>query len=243
MLHDSFFPSLESLHFWQCHELKGWMKMKIREDFNDIDSSHHHLLFPEFPRLAKLSIAGCHLLTSMPAFPCIKRLSLNDCSVEILEATLNIASSQYSFGSPPLSMLNFLQINETIMDVTKVPQNWLKNLTSLKNLKFDHPSSQHFQAIEMWFKDHQICLPSLQKITFYNCFHLNALPDWTCNLSSLQHIRTINCLDLALLPEGMPHLTNLRTLEIIKCPLLVDECRTKSALWSKIAHVPNIIIK
>ncbi|CAJ2678817.1 unnamed protein product [Trifolium pratense] len=242
MLHKSFFPSLESLIFWQCHELRGWRRM--REDFNDIKSSHH-LMFPEFSCLSKLSIDGCLRLTCMPSFPNIKRLSLNDCSVEILEETLNIAMSRYSIGFPPLSMLKFFKINETIMDVTNVPQDWLRNLTSLENLKIDHLSSQQFQVIEMWFKVDLICLPSLKKITFHNCFHLKALPDWICNdLPSLQHIKMINCRDLVSLPEGMPRLTNLRTLEIIECPLLVGECRTEtSATWSKIAHIPNINMK
>ncbi|WJX86078.1 hypothetical protein P8452_68439 [Trifolium repens] len=166
-----------------------------------------------------------------------KKLSLE---VEISEASLSIAASQYSISCTPLS----LQINETIVDVKNVAQYWWQNLTSLQNLKFRQLSSKHVQAFEIWFKDDINYLPSLKKITFFGCDDLKALPAWICNISSLQHIKVKRCRELALLPEGMPSLTNLHTLEIIGDSLLVEECKTKtSATWSKISHIPNIIIK
>jgi len=242
ILHESFFPSLEILLFWQCEKMRGWRR-KTGDDFNDINSSHH-LWWPQFHCLSKLAIKGCQMLTSMPSFPNIKRLLLNACSVEILEATLNIPASQYSNGFPPLSMLKYLRINAMNMDVKKAPKDWLKNLTSLKNLDFDYLSDQQLEVIEIWFKDNHKCLPSLQKITFYNCYNLKILPDWICNLSSLQHIGITSCRNLALLPEGISRLTNLCTLEIIDCPILAEECRAEaSATSTKIARIPNIIIR
>ncbi|MCI08909.1 NB-ARC domain disease resistance protein [Trifolium medium] len=119
------------------------------------------------------------------------------------------------------------------MDVKNVPQHWLQNLTSLENLEFSGLLSDHFQAIEIWFKDDINCLPSLQEITFYWCEDLKALPDWICNFSSLQHIKIESCANLESLPEGMPRPP---TLEIIRCPLLIEECRAEtSAAWPKIA--------
>ncbi|MCH89234.1 CC-NBS-LRR resistance protein, partial [Trifolium medium] len=223
ILRESFFPSLESLHFYKCYKLKGWRR--IGDVFNDINSSSNLLLL-QFPCLSKLAVRECWMLTYMPTFPNIKSLSLSGYSAEILEATLTIAASQYSssIGCTPLSMLKSLQINETIMDVKNIPQDWLQNLTSLKNLEFNYLSSQHFQVIEIWFKDNLNCLPSLQRITFEGCLFLSTLPDWICNISSLQHIRVKRCRELALLPEGMPRLTNLHTLEVIECPLLGEEC-------------------
>ncbi|XP_045807649.1 putative disease resistance protein RGA1 [Trifolium pratense] len=241
ILHESFFPSLESLHIYKCDKLRGWKRMG--DDLNDINSSHH-LLLPQFPCLSKLAVRECRMLTCMPTFPNIKSLSLNYCSVEILQATLCSAASQYSIGCTPLSMLKSLRINETIVDMKNVPQDWLKNCTSLENLEFDDLSSQYFQVIEIWFKDDLIRFSSLQKITFQFCMDLKALPDWICNILSLQHIKIDNCTDLVLLPKGMHRLTNLRTLEIIVCPLLGEACRTEtSATWPKIAQIPNIIIK
>jgi hypothetical protein len=197
------------------------------DDFNDINSSHN-LLLSHFPRLSILEIGGCWMLTCMPIFPNIeKRLSLTECNVQVMEATLNIAMSQYSIGFRPLSMLKSMEIGEVSSDVKKFPKDWLQNLTSLENLDFYSLSSEQFQVIEIWFKDELNCLPSLQTITFKGCSHLNTLPDWICNLSSLQHIKMIDCGNLELLPEGMPRLTNLCTFEIFGCPFLGEECQIK----------------
>jgi hypothetical protein len=161
-----------------------------------------------------------------------------------MEATLNIAMSQYSIGFRPLSMLKSVEIGEVSSDVKKFPKDWLQNLTSLENLDFCFLSSEQFQVIEIWFKDELNCLPSLQTITFKGCSHLNTLPDWICNLSSLQHIKLLDCECLVSLPEGMPSLAKLQTLQIIGCPGLMEECETQtSATWPKIAHIPNIILK
>jgi leucine-rich repeat protein SHOC2 len=232
-LDEPFFPSLKRLEIKGCRKLVGWKRM--RDDFNDINTSSHHLLLPQFPCLSFLQISQCSMLTHIPTCQNIKKLSLE---VEISEASLSIAASQYSISCTPLS----LQLNETIMDVKNVPQDWWQYLTSLKNLEFTYLSSQHFQVIE--FKDDISYLPSLQKIAFKVCIDLKALPDWMCNFSSLQHIKIVYCTNLSRLPEQMPRLTNLRALEIIDSPLLVEECRREtSANWPKIAHIPNIIIK
>jgi len=146
ILPESFFPSLEILHFYHCYKLKGWRRMG--DDLNDINSSHH-LMLPHFPCLSELNINQCEMLTLMPTFPNIKkRLSLVDCNVEILEATLNITESQYSIGFPPLSMLKYLKIDETIMGMVNATKDWFKNLTSLENLLFEGLSSAQFQVIE-----------------------------------------------------------------------------------------------
>jgi hypothetical protein len=225
IVHESFFSSLESLKFISCRILRGWRKMG--DDFNDINSSHN-LLLSHFPRLSILEIGDCWMLTCMPIFPNIeKRLSLTECNVQVMEATLNIAMSQYSIGFRPLSMLKSMEIGEVSSDVKKFPKDWLQNLTSLENLDFCFLSSEQFQVIEIWFKDELNCLPSLQTITFKGCSHLNTLPDWICNLSSLQHIKMIDCGNLELLPEGMPRLTNLCTFEIFGCPFLGEECQIK----------------
>ncbi|MCH86915.1 CC-NBS-LRR resistance protein, partial [Trifolium medium] len=121
ILHGLFFPSLESLQFHGCDKLRGWWRMG--DDLDEIKSSHH-LLSLQFSCLSKLVVNWCGVLTCMPTFPSIKSLSLNYCSVEILQATLSIAASQYSIGCAPLSMLKSLQITETIMDVKNIPQDW-----------------------------------------------------------------------------------------------------------------------
>ncbi|XP_045792133.1 putative disease resistance protein RGA1 [Trifolium pratense] len=108
ILKESFFPSLESLQFGGCKELRGWRKMG--DDFDDINSSYQ-IILPQFPCLSKLVITWCWMLTCIPTFPTIKILYMKDCTVEILEETLNIAASQYSVGFTSLSMLKYLKIN------------------------------------------------------------------------------------------------------------------------------------
>ncbi|WJX86080.1 hypothetical protein P8452_68441 [Trifolium repens] len=241
ILHEPFFPSLKRLDIRYCNKLVGWKSM--RDDFNDINTSSHHLLLTPFRCLSFLEINQCPMLTHMPTCPTIKKLALEVLPVEKL--LYHVYASQYSISCNPLSMLQSLQIQETIMDVKNVPQYWWQNLTSLENLEFRCLSSEHFQAIEIWFKGDINYLPSLQKITFERCLSLKALPDWICNISSLQHIKVEGCHELALLPEGMPRLTNLHSLKIIGNvdSLLIEECQKEtSATWSKIAHIPNIII-
>ncbi|KAK2352748.1 disease resistance protein RGA2 [Trifolium repens] len=198
ILPESFFPSLKRLDIRFCSKLVGWKSM--RDDFNDINTSSHHLLLPQFPSLSSLEIGECLMLTHMPTFPNIKSLELIRCNGKILEATLNITASQYLIGFPPLSMLKFLKIQDNIklpfsnkkptnLDLKTFPQHWLQNLTSLEKLEFQFLSIQHFQAIEIWFKDDINYLPSLQKITFDFCDDLKTLPDWIFNISSLQNIK------------------------------------------------------
>jgi Leucine-rich repeat (LRR) protein len=221
----------------------GWKR--IGDDINDINTSSHHLLLPQFPCLSFLDISGCPMLTHMPTFPNMKSLSLEGCGVEILEATLNTTASQYSIGCTPLSMLKTFKIcGFRDRDLQNVPQHWLQNLTSLENLAFHSMSAEHFEAIEIWFKDDINYFPSLQKITFDYCKPIKALPNWICNIPSLQHIKLSDCYNLELLPEEMPRLTNLHTLEIIVCPGIVKECQKEtSATRTRIAHIPNIIMK
>ncbi|XP_045787561.1 disease resistance protein RGA2-like [Trifolium pratense] len=233
-IHEPFFPSLKRLHIRMCPKLVGWKRKG--DDFNDINTSPHHLFLPQFPCLSFFEFPYCPMLTRMPTCPNIKKLSLQ---VEwTSKETPNIAASQCSLSCTPLS----LQIN---VDLKNVSQYWWQNLTSLENLQFAVFTGQQFQAIEIWlFKEHFNYLPSLRNIEFQNCYRIKALPDWICKISSLQHITISYCDQLTLLPEGMTRLTNLHTLKIIECPLLIEEYEKEtSATRATIAHIPNIIIK
>jgi leucine-rich repeat protein SHOC2 len=238
---ESFFPSLEKLKFVGCRDLRGWRRMRYEFNDGDNNSSHSHQL--SFPRLSELVICLCSNLNHMPTFPKLnKALTLTFSRVDALEATLNLVGSiEFS----PLSMLKYLKIGGYGLNVDKLPQCWLQNLTSLEHLDIYDIEDKKFHEIEIWFKDDINCiLSSLRNIKFWSCSDLKALPVWVCNLSSLQHITILECNNLASLPERIPCLTKLQTLEIIDSPLLVKECETQaSATWRKIAHIPNIILK
>ncbi|GAU37307.1 hypothetical protein TSUD_354630 [Trifolium subterraneum] len=243
LLSESFFPSLEELKFINCRELRGWSRMM--DDVNDDDDSSSQSYHLSFPRLSQLNIRFCSKLTHMPTFPKLdKRLVLLEARVEPLETTLKMVGSKCSIEFPPLSMLKYLEIAKKGLDLKKLPNNCLQNLTSLEELVLNSLPSQTFQEIEILFKDNLNYLPSLQCVQFWHCSDLKALPDWICNLSSLEYIGIKFCENLASLPEGMPRLANLQALDIIQCPLLIEECETQtSATWPKIAHIPNLVLK
>jgi hypothetical protein len=153
-----------------------------------------------------------------------------------LEATLKCSSEL-----PPLSKLKRLSLGKGHLEMKKFPQNWVQNLTSLEHLHFWQLPNQTFQEIETWFKEDFNYLPSLRSIQISSSSDLKELPGWILNLSSLQHMTIWDCKSIASLPEGMPLLAKLQTLEITYCPDLIEECETQTS--SKIAHIPNIILK
>jgi Leucine-rich repeat (LRR) protein len=89
-----FFPSLEFIWLYRCPNLKGWWRrrkmdssVELNSDTdNSVEITEHHLL-PSFPRLSKLWIEDCPILTSIEW--------IHNCkSLQVLEIRkcLNLAS-------------------------------------------------------------------------------------------------------------------------------------------------------
>ncbi|XP_027336490.1 putative disease resistance protein RGA1 [Abrus precatorius] len=236
----TFFPSLDSLKLFDCPKLRGW-----RRRGDDISDSHNLSSSLSFPRLSQLQLYLCPQLTCMPTFPNVKDLRWRYSSAEALIGTLNTTrtaltcSAESSSSAAPLSMLRELGISA---DPMNLPKGWMQNLTSLESLEIERCDSETLEEFETGFKNDTNCLPSLRKISIYECERLKALPDWICNLSSLQHIRIYDCPNLALLPDGMRGLTDLKIFEVIYCSLLLKECQTKT-VSRQIAHIPQIILR
>ncbi|XP_027337007.1 putative disease resistance protein RGA3 [Abrus precatorius] len=228
----TFFPYLESLTVEICPKFMGW-----RRRGDDINDSHNLSLLLSFPHLSRLIVSECPQLTCMPTFPNVKILHWDECSAEPLIATLNsTCSADSSSSAVPLSMLKQL----TISGPMNLPKGWMQNLTSLESLEIRRCESETLEE----FEDDTNCLPSLRKISIYECGRLKVLPDWICNLSSLQRIKIYGCPNLASLPEGMSSLTNLKIFEVRECSLLIEECRRETSVVSRqIAHIPQIIVR
>lgn len=121
-----FFPSLERLLLCKCKKLRGWWRMGDDVNDNDTDDSSksHNLSVPSFPPcFSYLSINDCEMLTCMPNFSNLdKALTLIDCNLETLEATINMVGSKCLIESTPLSMLKSLILDGVQLDVKKIPE-------------------------------------------------------------------------------------------------------------------------
>eukprot|EP00257_Ricinus_communis_P005983 XP_002520787.2 putative disease resistance protein RGA4 [Ricinus communis] len=115
----------------------------------------------------------------------------------------------------------------------------IKHLTSFTNLKIKGHPEEHDLPDEIQ------CLTALRDL-YISEFHLMAaLPEWLGYLSSLEHLNITNCWFLEYLPTAttMQRLSRLSKLEISACPILSKNCTKGSGSeWSKISHIPEIII-
>ncbi|KAL9343915.1 hypothetical protein Peur_064346 [Populus x canadensis] len=86
-------------------------------------------------------------------------------------------------------------------------------------------------------------LTSLRSLVIFSCDGLSGLPNQIRHVTSLSRLRIGGCSLLMSLPEGIRNLEMLRELEITGCPNLERRCKKeKGKDWSKIAHIPTIII-
>ncbi|XP_030954108.1 putative disease resistance protein RGA3 isoform X1 [Quercus lobata] len=151
----TFFPSLQTLELIKCLNLKGWWRSVDKGNeattTSTISSSsstnHYHQHIPSFPGLSFLWLDNCPKMTCMPLFPNLEeKLILENSSLKALEETIEMnnrggrassfpsssSSSSPSF-SPPLSKLKELSLRK-IQELESLPEEWFKNLTSLKTL-------------------------------------------------------------------------------------------------------------
>ncbi|KAB1225342.1 putative disease resistance protein RGA3 [Morella rubra] len=239
-----------------------------------------HLLL-SFPRLSTLKIIDCPMLTSMPTFPSVEEeLELSNVSFKLLQQTIMmnkvakaqrstptaIASSSTRVASPtPLSKLKRLKLCG-IRDLETLPEEWMRNLSSLKYLSiiccdaFDvcnDEDGMQWQGLKSLLSLEFDSLPklvslplglqhvsTLQKLFIYRCDNFMAIPEWIDNCTSLVHLEIKACPSLISLPEGMRGLTSLQWLHIYNCsPILFNRCKIETGVdWPKISHIPQLRI-
>ncbi|XP_062175758.1 putative disease resistance protein RGA4 [Alnus glutinosa] len=249
----SFFPSLKRIDLCNCPNLKGWWRrrdssVEVNSDsHNSIENTEHPLL-PSFPCLSQLQILNCPMLTSMPTFPHLEeKLYLRDASWKPLQQTMmmNMGAPQSpmstattSSSSTPLSKLKSIQLH-SIPDLETLPDEWLKNLTSLDSLMIKgcnrlnslSPGIQHLAALQYLNLDD--CpelelanvedemqwqgLKSLLFLKFSRLPKLVSLPLGLQHATTLQRLQISDCENLTAIPEWIHNCTSLQVLEIDGC--------------------------
>ncbi|KAL5537588.1 hypothetical protein UlMin_044120 [Ulmus minor] len=194
------------------------------------------ILFPgdgfTFPSLTCLIIEDCDRLKFLPEtlhnlFPSLQNLRIINCpEVE-----------SFSVIGLPLK-LQYLQIRKC---EKLINSNWMSwNLKTLPNLtSFVIGGS----ADATCFPEEGLLPPTLTSLEIRHLSSLESLNNSGLGaLISLKQLTINNCSKLNALPEeGLP--TSIKKLSIRKCPLLEEKCeREKGEYWTKIAHIPSIII-
>ena len=113
----------------------------------------------------------------------------------------------------------------------------LQALHSLRKFEVSF-SSEELES----FPEKALLPPTLTDFTISSSPNLKSLNEFQ-HLTSLQHLDIANCDKLQYLPkEGLP--ASLSSLRLSGCPLLEKRCdREKGEDWTKIAHIPMIMIE
>jgi Leucine-rich repeat (LRR) protein len=282
-----FFPSLKKIVFHKCFNLRGWLRRRHSsvEVNSDGDNSveimtetpmTEHFLLPSFPCLSTLEIYDCPVLTSMPMFPHLEReLVLMNTSSKPLQQTMmmNMPAPQSlttttigSSSSTPLSKLKFIKL-DSIADLETLPEEWLKNLTSLESLRIYkcHKLNSISQGIQHLtaLRDLEIgsCpelelandedgmqwqgLKSLFSLKFSHLPKLVTLPLGLQHVTTLQKLVISNCYNLTAIPKWIQNCTSLQEFKISDCSRLTslpEGMRSLTSLqWLKIYRCPILL--
>ncbi|XP_022765941.1 putative disease resistance protein RGA1, partial [Durio zibethinus] len=229
------FPSLNELTFRDFPELRTWESMGSTE---------------AFPCIKRLSIIKCPFLKTMPWFPTLQRLMVQNCDPLLLRSaaelrtlvTLVIDSFRELSFIPKVLPANCLLLTSLTViscpNLQTLPAN-LGKITALKSLKIGWcemlASLPHGleNLISLENLDNNpifltTCLPTgmqhamaLERLTIMYCSNLASLPDGLQNLLALKSLTILSCPELASLPEGVQHMKMLQNLEIRSCPKLM----------------------
>ncbi|CAI8585701.1 unnamed protein product [Vicia faba] len=207
-LEETFFPYLEELYLDGLPNLERLLKVQRGEIF---------------PHLSSFTIINCPKLV-LPNLSFVKYLFVDGCNKELLRQI----SSFYDLTTLHLTK------NE---DVTSLPEDMLRNLTSLQTLTI----SDFLNLMELPNEPFNL---ALEHLCITRCGELESLPEliWE-GLQSLRTIDIIDCEGLRSLPEGIRHLTSLEILTIQGCSTLKKRCEeVLGEDWDKIAHIQKLLI-
>ncbi|KAM3686476.1 hypothetical protein ACJW31_10G005400 [Castanea mollissima] len=217
-------PPLESLHIWDCPNLKGWWKRRsdsIEEDEDDADNdgeistitAKNHSL-PSFSRLSNLRISECPKLSSMPLFPYLERLYLYSSNLRPLERTISMGMISTASQENPTAAA----VAESTSSAPSYSSSTLAaSFTPLSKLKYldifmiEGSDGHVLQSIQH--------LTALEELELYEYNGDGMELEWQ-GLRKLQSLLLSHQLKLASLPMGLQQATSLRRLQIYDCPSL-----------------------
>lgn len=263
----AFFPSLETLTLNDLPNLKEWWKMDAIFGDSAVETpvaKHHeqhqlHKPLPSFPHLSKLSICACPKLNSMPRFPNLEELVLQNATLKPLVETVMMIDmagpdspkkalttstfSSSTLGSSsfsPLADLKSLSISR-MDDLEYLPKEWLQNLTSLKKLGILFcPRLKSLPPVLQY-------LSSLEHLQIENCNEFDLSNDglqWEA-LGSLNSLLIGEIPKLVALPEELTYVHTLTDLRIRKCSNLVALLERMDSFSSlqhlSIVECPNLV--
>ncbi|KAH0982993.1 hypothetical protein GBA52_010170 [Prunus armeniaca] len=124
------------------------------------------------------------------------------------------------------------------LDISNCPKlDLMGSGEGIRGLRFFGIENSSLKALPHWLQE---SADTLEGLCLDNTFL--QLPDGFQNFTMLPKLKIIDCPDLVSFPEGMYRLTALRELEI-SSDSLAERCRREEGEdWSKIAHVPKIIL-
>ncbi|RWR76748.1 putative disease resistance protein RGA3 [Cinnamomum micranthum f. kanehirae] len=233
------FPSLEELTIRGMGKLRiwsGWKSGRI------------------FPRLVKLKIYDCPMLTKVVLFPYSEHLTIDSSLVSGAEPLCQGMLQNLT----RLKIANCTQLKDVLMrlqnlttlksmslkecDLLSFPVEEMRGLISLQELTIDsgarlisfskelhHISLLKSLKIKGCYMDTTIpneisFLTGLQVLKLMWCGGLESLPESLGNLTSLHHLSIDGCYNITSLPEELRRLTALKALFILECPQLESRC-------------------
>ncbi|GKV50684.1 hypothetical protein SLEP1_g57382 [Rubroshorea leprosula] len=221
------FPGFNCIHHLhaslKCLSLRGWDKVKfLPKELGNL-TSLEALSLSEFNEV-KAFPEGLGNLTSL------QELSISYCR-----------NLKHMFPLKALKSLSELWMGPFSSELEELPG---LDCIHLLNASLKYLELKGWEKVE-FLPDQLQHLTALKSLTIKEFNGVEVLPNWLGNLTSLIQLRIRNCRNLMSMPpiEAMQHLSDLRFLFINECPKLKERCtRDRGAEWSKISHIPEIII-
>ena len=157
------FHPLEFLYIWDCLNLNGWWKKRsnpIKEDEDDADNygeistiaANNHSL-PSFSHLSYLRISGCPKLSTMPLFPYLEKLYLDNSNLrplerKILMGMISTVSQENPIVAAVANATSSTRSFSSILASSFTPLSKLKSLGIGMIEGSDYHFLQHFTALE-----------------------------------------------------------------------------------------------